>query len=143
MITKLSETLKSYGTSITTIFTIIATIGGAVLYVENNYAAAQDVKEVLRNQQAQIAIQQQTQRSGMMFRLEYYDDRLAKLQEEKRIAEERERTRSVNRAIQKTSKEIEEEIKEVKERRELVKKSLVEVDRIESAIKAPPAAQKR
>lgn len=129
MITRLSETLKSYGTTITTIFTIIATIGGAVLYVENNYANAQDVKEVLRNQRSMIEIQQQSQRSGLMFRLEYYDDRIAKLQEEKRIAEERERNRSMNRAIQKTAKEIEEEIKEVKERRELVKKSLVDTER--------------
>lgn len=129
MITKLTETLKAYGTSITTLFTIIATIGGAVLYVENNYAAAADVKEVLRNQQSQIELQKRAQKDNMIFRLEYYDDRLAKLQEEKRVAEERERTRSVNRAVQKTSKEIEEEIKEMKLRRELVKRSLVEPDK--------------
>lgn len=130
MITKLSEALKSYGTSITTIFTIIATIGGAVLYVENNYAAAADVKEVLKNQRAQIELAARAQKDNMMFRLEYYDDRIAKLQEEKRVAEERERSRAVNRAIQKTSKELEEEIKELKERRELVKRSLVDTDRL-------------
>lgn len=137
MINKLTETIKSYGTTITTLFTIIATIGGAVLYVENNYAAAQDVREVLRNQQAQIAMQQQSQRSSMMFRLEYYDDRLAKLHEERRIAEERERNRINNRAVQKTAREIEEEIKEVKERRELVKRSIVETER--TALPPPPA----
>jgi len=132
MITKLSETLKAYGTSITTIFTIIATIGGAVLYVENNYANAQDVKEVLRNQRDQIEMQKRSQKDNMMFRLEYYDDRIAKLQEEKRVAEERERSRTQQRAIQKTSKEIEEEIKEMKMRRELVKRSLVDGDKIPS-----------
>ena len=132
MITKLSETLKAYGTSITTIFAIIATIGGAVLYVENNYANAQDVKEVLRSQRDQIEMQKRSQKDNMMFRLEYYDDRIAKLQEEKRVAEERERSRTQQRAIQKTSKEIEEEIKEMKMRRELVKRSLVDGDKIPS-----------
>lgn len=126
MITKLTETLKSYGTAITTLATIIATIGGAVLYVENNYANAQDVKEVLRNQRAQIDMYQRSQKDNMMFRLEYYDDRIAKLQEEKRLAEERERNRVANRAIQKTAKEIEEEIKELRIRRELVKRSLID-----------------
>lgn len=129
MIAKLTETLKSYGTAITTLATIIATIGGGVLYVENNYANAQDVKDVLRNQQAQIELQRRSQKDNMIFRLEYYDDRLAKLQEEKRVAEERERSRVANRAIQKTAKEIEEEIKELKERRELVKRSLVDSDK--------------
>lgn len=126
MISKLTETLKAYGSAITTLATIIATIGGAVIYVENNYANAQDVKEVLRNQRAQIEMQQRSQRSSLMFKLEYYDDRISKLQEEKRIAEERERTRAANRAIQKTSKELDEEIKEVKLRRELVKKELLD-----------------
>lgn len=140
MIAKLSETLKAYGTSISTIFMIIATIGGAVLYVENNYANAQDVKEVLRNQQAQIAIQQRSQKDGMIFRLEYYDDRLAKLQEEKRVAEERERTRTQNRAVQKTSKEIDEEIKDVRARRELVKRSLIETEM--ATITPPPRPSK-
>lgn len=140
MISKLSETLKAYGTSISTIFMIIATIGGAVLYVENNYANAADVKEVLRNQQAQIAIQQRSQKDGMIFRLEYYDDRLAKLQEEKRVAEERERTRTQNRAVQKTSKEIDEEIKDVRARRELVKRSLIETEM--ATITPPPRPSK-
>jgi hypothetical protein len=129
MIAKITETLKAYGSAITTLATIIATIGGAVLYVENNYANAQDVKEVLRNQRAQIELHQRSQKDNMMFRLEYYDDRIAKLQEEKRLAEERERTRNVNRAIQKTSKELEEEIKELKDRRELVKRSLIDADK--------------
>jgi hypothetical protein len=134
MITKLSETLKAYGTSITTLFTIIATIGGAVLYVNNNYANAEDVKEVLRNQRAQISMQERSQKDNMMFRLEYYDDRLAKLQEEKRIAEERERTGTRNRAIQKTSKEISEEITELKIRRDLVRRSLVDADKLPTQV---------
>lgn len=132
MITRLSEMIKAWGTTITTLFAIVATIGGGVLYVENNYANASDVREVLRNQRAQIELQQQNQRSGLMFRLEYYDDRIAKLQEEKRIAEMRERSGSQQRAIQKTPREIEEEIKEVRERRELVKRSLVDTDKIPS-----------
>lgn len=129
MITKLNETLKAYGTSISTIFAIIATIGGAVLYINNNYANAADVKEVLRNQQAQIELQKRAQKDNMIFRLEYYDDRITKLQEEKRVAEERERSRTQQRAIQKTSKEIDEEIKEMKMRRELVKRTLVDADK--------------
>lgn len=134
MITKLSETLKAYGTSITTLFTIIATIGGAVLYVNNNYANAQDVKEVLKNQRAQIDMYERSQKDNMMFRLEYYDDRLAKLQEEKRIAEERERSKTQSRAVQKTSKEISEEITELKIRRDLVRRSLVDSDKLPTQV---------
>lgn len=134
MINKLSETLKAYGTSITTLFTIIATIGGAVLYVNNNYANAQDVKEVLKNQRAQIDMYERSQKDNMMFRLEYYDDRLAKLQEEKRIAEERERNKTQSRAVQKTSKEISEEITELKIRRDLVKRSLVDADKLPTQV---------
>ena len=130
MITKLTESLKNYSSAITTIFTVVATIGGAVLYVENNYANAQDVKEVLRNQRAQIEIQQRSQKDNMMFRLEFYDREIAKLQEQKRIAELRNRSQTNNRAIEKTPQELQEEITELKQRRELIKRSLIDTEKL-------------
>lgn len=116
--------LKDNATAITSIFSIIAAVGGATLYVETNYANAADVKSLAKNQEQILKSQTTQQRQMSIFQLEYYDDKIRKLQEEKRIAEERERTGKQSRAVQKTSFEIQEEINDLKTRREIVRKTL-------------------
>ena len=118
--------IKEHTSSITAIFSTIAVIGGAVLYVENNFANASDLKSISETQQKQIKSQVTQQRQMSIFQLEYYDDKIRKLQEEKRIAEERMRTQTMRRSVQKTPQEIQEEIDDVKKRRDLVRKSLEE-----------------
>ena len=121
---KISDLIKSNATAITSIFTTIATIGGAVIYVESNYASAKDLQSVSRNQEQLIRSQTTQQRQMAVFQLEYYDDKLKKLLEEKRIAEERVRTGTLTRAVQRTPSEIQEDINDIKQRRELVRKTL-------------------
>lgn len=120
------EIIKNNSSSIAAIFSTIAVIGGAILYVENNFANAQDLKAVSENQQKQLRIQSTQQRQMTLFQSEYYDDKIRKLQEEKRIAEERVRTRATNRAIMKSPEEIQEEIDDLKKRRDIVRKALIE-----------------
>jgi len=122
----LHDIIKNNSSSIAAIFSTIAVIGGAVLYVENNFASAADIKSVSETQQKQIKAQVTQQRQMTIFQLEYYDDKVRKLQEEKRIAEERAKTRTAVRSIQKTPQEIQEEIDDVKKRRDLVRKALEE-----------------
>ena len=123
---KFAKLLKANAAIVSAIFGTIGTIGGAVLYVENNFASAKDVQEITQTQQQQLKIQSTQQKQFFIFQLEYYDNKISKLQEEKRIAEERVKQRSFNRAIQKSPDEIQEDITDTKQRRELVRKSLSE-----------------
>jgi hypothetical protein len=120
------EIIKNNSSSIAAIFSTIAVIGGSILYVENNFANAKDLKELSESQQKQLKIQSTQQRQMTIFQMEYYDDKIRKLQEEKRIAEERVRTRAANRAIMKSPEEIQEEIEDLKKRRDIVRKTLAE-----------------
>lgn len=122
----LHEIIKNNSSSIAAIFSTIAVIGGSVLYVESNFANAKDLKDISENQQKQLKIQSTQQRQLTLFQLEYYDDKIRKLQEDKRVADEKVRTRSANRAIMKTPEEIQEEIEDMKKRREIVRKALTE-----------------
>lgn len=119
-----TQKLKTNAGAISAIFSTIITIGAATLYIESNFANAGDVKSIAKNQEQIIRSQVAQQRQMSVFQLEYYDDKIRKLQEEKRISEELKRTQSQNRAIQKTPTEIQEEINDLKSRRELVRKSL-------------------
>jgi sensor histidine kinase YesM len=110
--------IKLNATAITAIFTTIATIGGAALYVQNNYASASEVKAIAKNQEQQYKLQSAQQRQLMLFQLEYYDDKIKKLQEEKRAAEQ-----NAARA-RRTPSEVQEEIVDIKTRRDLTRKSL-------------------
>jgi endo-alpha-1,4-polygalactosaminidase (GH114 family) len=120
------EIIKNNSSSIAAIFSTIAVIGGSILYVENNFANAKDLKELSESQQKQLKIQSTQQRQMTIFQMEYYDDKIRKLQEEKRIAEERVRTRAANRAIMKSPDEVQEEIEDLKRRRDIVRKTLAE-----------------
>ena len=106
-------TLKDYATQISTALGLVATIGGAILYVENNYAHADDVKEVLKSQQTQIKLYERTQRQNLMFQLEYYDDRLRMLNAELET-----------KASKRNPLDIQREINDTIQRRELTRSML-------------------
>lgn len=120
-----SDTLKNHSTAITSIFATIATIGGATIYVQNNFASAQDLKEISKNQQIQTRIQSLQQSQMALFQLEYYDDRIRKLQEEKAIAETVNRRSQINQAMRSVN-QIQEDISDTKQRRELVRRIIAE-----------------
>lgn len=123
-LTDISDRTKTMSTAIASIIGTIATIGGAVLYVENNYAHANDVKTVIRNQSIQT-------RQTQLFQLDYYDHQIKKLETEKRLAEEiltdPKMTRN-QRVYTRKPADIEEEISEFKSRKETLKKQLVDPD---------------
>lgn len=132
MLEKLAEKIKLLGSSITTIVSVITAIAGGALYVDHNYANAQDVKTVIRNQSLQIEFFQQSQKQNLMFQLEYYDDKIKKLELERARSEEMRTDQSVSRstrAYTRKSSDIQEEINELKLRREIVKRSLIDADR--------------
>lgn len=120
------DIIKNNSASIAAIFSTIAVIGGAVVYVENNFANAKDLKEIAEHQQQVLKFQTLQQRQLTVFQLEYYDDKIRKLQEEKRMASERDKTSQRSRAIYRTPDEIQEEIEDLKKRREIVRKALSE-----------------
>lgn len=120
-LTVISEKLKNMSTTIASIFGIIASIGGAVLYVENNYAHAEDVKTVIRNQTLQI-------NQTLMFQLDYYDSQIKKLESERTRNAEILADPTINRntrAYTRKPEHITEEIVELKERREKIKKDMI------------------
>lgn len=117
----LAEKIKNTSSVITGVLGIVAAVGGAILYVENNFANAQDVKTLIRNQNIQM-------RQSQMFQLEYYDDKLKKLEIEKNKNEELLKDPKINggaRAYIRKPEDISEEIKELKIRRDIVKKDLI------------------
>jgi hypothetical protein len=125
------EIIKNNSSSIAAIFSTIAVIGGAVIYVESNFANAKDLKEISENQQKQLKIQSTQQRQMTLFQLEYYEDKLKKLQDEKRIAIERDKLgpkspASQARGIYRTPEEIQEDIDDIKKRREYSRKIIEE-----------------
>lgn len=117
IISIISEKVKNFSTAIAGIFGIIATVGGAVLYVENNYANAGDVKTIVRNQSLII-------NQNLIFQMEYYDDRIKKLEMEMIRNEEILSDPSIPRAVRAYTRkpsDIQEDIKELKSRREVLK----------------------
>lgn len=117
--------LKEYATSITAVFSLIGAVGGTLVYVETNYANATDVNQIILNQQKQIRLQESTQRANALFQLEYYDDRINRLNAEKRKAEEiyNSRNLQLQRTVR-TPAEIQSDIDDVKSRRDLTRRSI-------------------
>lgn len=125
ILSSITDKVKNTSTTIAGIFGIIATVGGAVLYVENNYANAGDVKTILNNQSIQM-------RQTQLFQLEYYDDRIRKLEQERNRNQEilaDPKITPQTRAFTRKPEEINEEIREIKSRREIVKDSIISADR--------------
>lgn len=122
------DMIKNNSSSIAAIFSTIALIGGSVIYVETNFASAKDIKDITETQQRALKVQSTTQRQFNIFQLEYYDDKLKKLQDEKRIAADREKSniKTPSRNIQRSTEEIQEDIDDIKKRREFVRKTLEE-----------------
>lgn len=128
MFTILVNKLKETSTAIGSIAAIIATIGGSIIYVENNYASAQDVKSLIRSQSSQIDMIQRNQLQTQMFQLDYYDQQIRKLEIDKskavEILNDKEATRAM-RAYTRRPEDIQSEIDELKLRRESVRNSII------------------
>lgn len=115
--------LKDHAASITAVFSMIGAVGGTLVYVETNYANAADVNQIILNQQQQIRLQESSQRANAMFQLEYYDDRIARLNAEKRKAEEIYNSRNQQlRSTVRPPPEIQSDIDDIKNRRDLTKR---------------------
>ena len=111
------DTVKTKATLISTSISLVASIGGAIVYVENNYAHAEDVKEILTSQKAMIKNQERSQRSQIMFQLEYYDDRIKKLTAELSLP----KGPGIRSKV-----EVQSELDDIKKRRELARAALTE-----------------
>jgi len=111
--------LKKAIAAIAAPLSVVGMIAGGIIYMNTNYAQAADVKQVLENQERQIRLYSQSQRNNMIFQLEYYDDRIRKLNEEKERASRNPKgnTRSVQ--------DIQSDIDDTKKRRELVRESII------------------
>lgn len=104
---------------------IIGTIVAATIYVNSNFAQAADVQQILRNQQQQIELYTEAQRSNKIFQLEYYDDRLKKLSEEKEKAKLQNTLPPQKRALTRSVEDIQEDIDDTKKRREIIRDSII------------------
>lgn len=109
------------------VFSVIGTIGGGVLYVDNNFAHAGDVQQMLKQQKEQIDLAKQHQRANLLFQLEYYDNKIKLLQMEKNKAMTLKNSPNISPSIKMYIREpndIQDEINDLKIRREFVRKSL-------------------
>lgn len=121
MITIFAEKIKAMQTTIASIIGIVAAVGGCVFYVENNFANAQDVKDVVKNQNIQI-------RQNLVFQMEFYDDKIKKLELEKARNEELlkdSRVSATTRAYTRKPDDIKDEIQELKLRRDIIRQDLI------------------
>jgi hypothetical protein len=104
---------------------IVGTIIAATIYVNSNFAQAADVEKILNNQSRQIELYTEAQRSNKVFQLEYYDDRLKKLTDEREKAKAQSRIPGAQRSITRSVEEIQTDIDDTKKRRELVRDSII------------------
>ena len=117
----IAEKIKAMQSAIAGIIGIVVAVGGSVFYVEHNFANAQDVKEVVKNQNIQI-------RQNLVFQLEYYDDKIKKLELEKAKSEELlkdPRVSAATRAYTRKPDDLKDEIKELKMRRDIIRQDLI------------------
>lgn len=120
-IVAIAEKIKAMQSAIASMIGIVVAIGGCVFYVENNFANAQDVKDVVKNQNIQI-------RQNLMFQLEYYDDKIKKLELEKSRNEELlkdSRVTATTRAYTRKPEDIKDEVQELKMRRDIIRQDLI------------------
>jgi glucose/arabinose dehydrogenase len=118
----LLESLKEKTALITTSITLVGAIGGGVLYFESTYAHAEDVKEVVKSNQAVIQSINAQQRQSALFQMEYYDDRLSRLRNELAISE----AAGKNRQGLRSPTDIERDITDTTQRKEITKRSLID-----------------
>lgn len=122
------EWIKLRSSFIATSFSLVATIGGAVLYFESTYAHAADVRSLIGTQEVIIKNQERGQRQQLMFQVEYYDDRIKRLTAELSIAESLSTspTRAQGQYAQsRPVAEIRSELDDVKKRREITMQELL------------------
>ena len=104
---------------------ILGTIIAATIYVNSNFAQAADVEKILKNQTRQIELYTEAQRSNKVFQLEYYDDRLKKLTDEREKAKAQANRPQSQRSVTRSVDEIQTDIDDTKMRREIVRDSII------------------
>jgi len=104
---------------------ILGTIIAATIYVNSNFAQAADVEKILKNQTRQIELYTEAQRSNKVFQLEYYDDRLKKLTDEREKAKAQANRPQAQRSVTRSVDEIQTDIDDTKMRREIVRDSII------------------
>lgn len=109
--------IKFLSSTVVGAFGLITTIGGAVLYVEGNYAHAGDVKALIKNQEQQV-------RQSQLFQMEYYDEKIKTLTNEKRRVEASQAQKSQSKFLLRSPTEVQDEINDVKHRRDIIRRSL-------------------
>ena len=111
----------------TTFIGFLSVLCGAVIAVESRYAHADDVKAILKNQQTQIDLYRQHQTENQLFQLEYYNTRIARLEDERRrsvVLTADPRTPQSIRTITRTPQEIDIEIHDLKTRKDYLEKTI-------------------
>jgi len=104
---------------------ILATIVAGTIYINTNFAQAADVEKILDNQQKQIELYSETLRSNRIFQLEYYDDRIRKLSDEKEKAIAAKNMTGAKKPITRSVEDIQADIDDTKKRRELIRNSII------------------
>lgn len=106
---------------------IVTAIAGGIIAVESRYAHADDIKEVLRGQQNQMDLYKQQQTETQLFQLEYYNNRIRRLEESKRRAAAVQADPKIPTNVKNITRpvdDINEEIVDTKRRKEFVERSI-------------------
>ena len=121
----ISMNIREYIGPISSGLGILGTIAAATIYVNSNFAQAADVEKILSNQSKQIELYTEAQRSNKVFQLEYYDDRLKKLTDEREKAKAQANRPQAQRSVTRSVDEIQTDIDDTKKRREIVRDSII------------------
>jgi hypothetical protein len=118
------KSISDNGTLVAGIVTGITAVVGSVIAFETRYAQASDVQDIV---QVYRGSQEQTQ----LFQLEYYSDRIKKLEDERRRSEVtyQQSGNSIAKGMFRTPSEISEDLADVKKRKEFLERQMVESQR--------------
>lgn len=126
----MSDKLKETSTAIGSIFAIIASVSGGIIYLETNYANAADVKDIVKSQNEQLKALRQSQSQNSLFQLEYYDNSIKRLELERNRSEQLltdPKTTNAQRAYTRNPNDVQREIDDLNMRREIIKRGLIEL----------------
>jgi len=109
-----------------TLIGFIAAVAGGVIGVESRYAHAGDVQIILKNQQTQIDLYRQHQIENSLFQLEFYNQRIRRLEDEKRRSQVLRSGPSsrTTRALTRDPSEIDADVAEAKAKKEYVERTM-------------------
>lgn len=118
------RTLAEHGTLVAGIIAGVTAVVGSVIAFETRYAHAGDVGDIV---QVYRGSQEQTQ----LFQMEYYSDKIRKLEEERRRARVvyEHSGKSIAKALTRTPDEITEDLTDVKKRKDFLERQMIESQR--------------